>query len=289
MKLSKDNRFAKMLDDRLSIIEDSYGKTNLNIPINVLQARMVDSVEEIGLTYLLNYQTIRLGNAINISIYGKEFYPVINKAMKDSAETSGIKLEINEAPSYVTEVVNRRRSIRKYSGKAISLNALSNIIVGSQSMHENQGFILKTTPSGGGLYPIELYFYAKHIEGLQEGLYKYEAVNQILKLIKSGGYSKVKEILSNQVVLDIEHCAGIFFFVYDYEKNYQKYGDLAMGLGFIETGCIAQTIHILSVDNHVGTCDIGGFDKPLSEEWLGVDGINKHCIYSIICGGLQDA
>lgn len=79
MKLSKDNRFAKMLDDRLSIIEDSYGKTNLNIPINVLQARMVDSVEEIGLTYLLNYQTIRLGNAINISIYGKEFYLLLIK------------------------------------------------------------------------------------------------------------------------------------------------------------------------------------------------------------------
>ena len=76
----------------------------------------------------------------------------------------------------------------------------------------------------------------------------------------------------------------MFIFSFDYTKCYQKYSELALSLGFIEVGMLANNIHLLANELGYGTCDLGGFDKIKWEEFIGNDGINKHVVYSLILG-----
>lgn len=286
MQIENQLQYAKVLEDRLNNLEDSYGSGALSSPINVIQARLVDEVEEIGLQYLLNYQTIRLGQAINMGIYASEFFPIINQTEKYK-EKKGIPLDSVDDNELV-QIIKRRRSGRKYSGKTIPFSVFSNILGGAQNCTKVQEYILRSTPSGGGLYPIDLYFFANRIEDLEQGIYRYYPITQNLEPVKMDCKKDVLKCLENQTVIDVEQCGGVFFFTYDYTKNYQKYGDLAMALGFIETGIIAQTIHLLCTEFHVASCDVGGFDKIFCEEMLGLDGINTHAVYAIVIGGKED-
>ena len=288
MEITNELQYAKVLEDRLNNIENSYGSSVFESPINVIQARLVDDVEEIGLDYLLNYQTVRLGMAINMSVYAAEFFPIINETEKYKEDKNGIELRQTNRKDDFVETINRRRSVRKFSGEKIAFETFSNIIGGAQDTQKVEKFVFRTTPSGGGLYPIDTYFYANNINELENGIYLYNPINKSLKLIKKNCQNEVFKILENQTVLDIKNSGGVFFFVYDYTKNYQKYGNLAMALGFIEIGAIAQTIHILSTYYTIGSCDIGGFDKVLCETCLGVDGINKHAVYALAIGGKAD-
>lgn len=283
MQIENQLQYAKVLEDRLNNIEDSYGSCSLLSPINVIQARLIDEVEEMGLQYLLNYQTIRLGQAINMGIYASEFFPIINGTEKYK-ETEGIFLDLSDNNKLI-EIIKKRRSQRTYTGKPIPFDTFSNILGGAQNCTRVRDFILRTTPSGGGLYPIDIYFFANSIEGLEQGMYLYHPIYQNLELMKLNGKKDIMKVLENQTVIDIEHCGGVFFFTYDYIKNYQKYGDLAMALGFIEVGTIVQNIHLLCTEFQIGSCDIGGFDKIYCEEVLGIDGINVHAIYAIAIGG----
>lgn len=286
MQIEDQLQYAKVLEDRLNNLEDSYGSSALLSPINVIQARLVDEVEEIGLQYLLNYQTIRLGQAINMGIYASEFFPIINQTEKYK-EKKGIPLDAVEDNALV-RTIKRRRSGRKYSGKPIPFSVFSNILGGAQNCTRVQDYLLRSTPSGGGLYPVDLYFFSNKIEDLEQGIYRFQPISQSLDPIKTGCKKDVLKCLENQIVIDVEQCGGVFFFAYDYTKNYQKYGDLAMALGFIETGIIAQTIHLLCTEFCVSSCDVGGFDKIHCEKMLGLDGMNTHAIYAIVIGGKED-
>lgn len=278
-------KFAKVLEDRMNIIEGSYGNSFLEIPISQLQARTISNVDDLGLNYLLNYQTIRYGTAINLGIYASEFYKYINYSEQYKEDLkNAIMLEVNNDLSNFEKLLYRRRSVRKYKKEQMSFKDFSNIFVHAQDMRNINGLFLKNTPSGGGLYPIDMYIYANRVDALQQGVYRLQPLSNTLSTIKVNCKKDILKIFSNQLVLDLENCSVIVLFSFDYAKMYQKYSELTLALGMIEIGTMAQTIHLLSKDHGYGSCDIGGFDKPKAEALLNLDGIDRHVVYGLIIG-----
>jgi SagB-type dehydrogenase family enzyme len=273
---------SKFLEDRLFTIYESSSDSPISAPINDIQNRLVGNVEEIGLKFLLNYQTQRIGNLINLSIYS-ELYPHINKAEIFKEPKQGITLSCNDNSSEITKIANNRKSIRDFSGEQISFNNISNILLNSTNIQIRNGLFLRNTPSGGGLYPIDIYLYAHNIKSLDQNIYKFNPFYEKLNVINCD-YSKIKEVFQNNTSINLEKSSGVIIFTFDYLKVFQKYGELALSLGFIEIGIISQNIHLFSVLYGVGTCDIGGFDKPLLESILKIDGINTHAVYAIVFG-----
>ena len=43
---------------------------------------------------------------------------------------------------------------------------------------------LRTVPSGGALYPLELYVAARRVDGLDEALYHYDPLRHVLELFE---------------------------------------------------------------------------------------------------------
>ncbi len=273
---------SKVLEDNLFTIYESSFDSLISAPINEIQNRLVGNIEEIGLKYLLNYQTQRSGDLVNLSIYGK-LYPYINKAEVFKEPNKGLKLSCTDNFSELQETANNRMSVREFSGESISFNVISNMLLNSTNIQIRNGLFLRNTPSGGGLYPIDIYLYAHDIENLDQNIYKFNPFYEKLNIVDCDS-SKIKEVFQNNSYINFEKSAGIIIFTFDYLKVFQKYGELALSLGFIEIGLISQNIHLFSVLYGVGTCDIGGFDKPLCESLLKIDGINTHAVYAIVFG-----
>ena len=72
----------------------------------------------------------------------------------------------------VEEALAKRRSIRKYSDQALSLQEIGQILWAAQGITSPRGF--RTAPSAHGFYPITLYLVVSNVTGLTPDVYTYD-------------------------------------------------------------------------------------------------------------------
>jgi SagB-type dehydrogenase family enzyme len=91
-------------------------------------------------------------------------------------------------------------------------------------------------PSGGGLYPNELYLYLK-IENLPDGVYHYDPAHHRLVLLRSGNFdSYIAAALGERC--DISSCFGTAFISTMFWKNFFKYNNFSYRLQGLDAGVL---------------------------------------------------
>ncbi|RLL40714.1 SagB/ThcOx family dehydrogenase [Oceanobacillus piezotolerans] len=91
-------------------------------------------------------------------------------------------------------------------------------------------------PSGGALYPNELYVYLK-VEGLPDGVYHYDVAHHSLVCLRKGNFdSYLARALGNRC--DISSCFGIAFVSTMFWKNFFKYNNFAYRLQGLDAGVL---------------------------------------------------
>ncbi|XXM72410.1 SagB family peptide dehydrogenase [Lysinibacillus sphaericus] len=91
-------------------------------------------------------------------------------------------------------------------------------------------------PSGGALYPNELYLYLK-LEDLPPGIYHYDAARHSLDLLREGNFdSYLKRALGSRC--DISSCFGTAFISTRFWKNFFKYNNFSYRLQGLDTGVL---------------------------------------------------
>ncbi len=71
------------------------------------------------------------------------------------------------------EVIEKRRSVRSYSSKELTMEQMSQLLWAAQGITDRRGF--RAAPSAGALYPLEIYILNK------DGLYHYLPEGHVLK------------------------------------------------------------------------------------------------------------
>lgn len=91
-------------------------------------------------------------------------------------------------------------------------------------------------PSGGALYPNELYVYLK-IEHLPAGVYHYDVAHHRLVLLREGNFdSYISRALGNRC--DLSDCFGTVFVSTMFWKNFFKYNNFAYRLQGLDAGVL---------------------------------------------------
>lgn len=91
-------------------------------------------------------------------------------------------------------------------------------------------------PSGGALYPNELYVYLQ-VEGLAAGVYHYDAAHHRLVLLREGYFdSYIARALGNRC--DVSACFGTVFVSTMFWKNFFKYNNFAYRLQGLDAGVV---------------------------------------------------
>jgi SagB-type dehydrogenase family enzyme len=166
------------------------------------------------------------------------------------------------SPSYtgtitIEEALNKRRSIRDYSEKPFTISEISQVLWAAQGITE-ESYGLRTAPSAGALYPLEIYIAASNVKDLSMGLYKYKPQNHTLKKISEGDKSTT---ISNAALQQdaIENSAAIVIVTAVYERTAVKYGSRTERYVHIEVGAVGQNIYLQSLSLGLGTVMIGAF------------------------------
>ena len=184
------------------------------------------------------------------------------------------------------EVLLARRTWRQFSKRAVTLDALAALLGLTGGVHQwvrargQSDLLLKTSPSGGALHPIELYVWARRVDGLAPGLYHYACDRHQLELLKTHRRPvRVERYIPQQPWY--EGAAAIVFLSAVFERYQWKYPDArAYRATLIEAGHQCQTFCLAATWLGLAPFCTMAVAGPEVEADLGLDGISESVIYA---------
>lgn len=178
----------------------------------------------------------------------------------------------------VEEALQNRRSVRDFKTDALSLNEVSQVLWAAYGINEprnNPAFLrggLRTAPSAGALFPLDIYLVCGKVNGIKPGIYKYISSNHSLELIAEGDVRK--ELGKAALEQDFIEVAPIsLVYVAVFKRTTQKYGDRGRERYVcMDLGHSAQNVYLQAYSLNLATCAVGAFtDKMVSMVMLLTD------------------
>lgn len=189
------------------------------------------------------------------------------RALRDTApgrrnETQALQRFALPPPTYqgsrsFAQLLKRRRSVRNFAATPLTLAQIGQLLWAAQGITTSGK--LRTAPSAGALYPLELYVVAGHVEGLPAGLYHYDTYGHILVLVASGDRRRALASAAVQQMW-VAEAPVIVVFGAVRARTSARYGGRADRFVHIETGHAAENLFLQAEDMNLGTVVVGSFD-----------------------------
>jgi len=176
-----------------------------------------------------------------------------------------------------------RRSHRKYSGDALTLEELSFLLWATQgvrSVDRNSGYTKRTVPSGGSRHPFETYLVVNRVEGIKNGIYRYLPIEHKLLLVAKGDPELPDRLVA---ACDgqsfIGRAAVVFVWAAIPYRTEWSFGALAYKDIVTDVGHICQNLYLACEAIGAGTCAVNGYNQVSMDALLGVDGEDEFTVY----------
>jgi putative peptide maturation dehydrogenase len=191
------------------------------------------------------------------------------------------------------DVLTRRKTTRGYDRDAsIGLDELSTVlryVFGSHGWAPIVGdlySIKRTSPSGGGLHPVEAYPIVSGVDGLEAGLYHYRGRDHALELVTpltdADASSLATDFVCGQSYFGSAHVSVILTARYyrsfwKYRKHQKAYAALLM-----DAAHLSQSLYLVAADLGLGAYVTVAINSAQIDEALGLDPVSEGAI--AVCG-----
>jgi len=146
---------------------------------------------------------------------------------------------------------------------------------------------LRTTPSAGALYPLEVFLHTRSVEGLAPGLYHYNPHRHELRQLCEGDQtSRIASALTHKqlaVTTSVIFIIGAMF-----ERTIGKYSNRGYRFVLLEAGHLAQNLNLAANGLGLGCVNIGGYFDRMIDALIGFDGLMQSAVYMAGIGGLSE-
>jgi len=150
----------------------------------------------------------------------------------------------------------QRHSVREYSSDPVTLAELSQLLWAAQGITHSRD--MRTAPSAGALYPLELYVVAGRVDGLERGLYRYRIGHH--DLLEVSREDLQDELTAAALGQDCVADAAVLIVVAGVvERTAVKYGERALRYVHMEVGAVAQNVYLQAAALGLGTVYVGAF------------------------------
>lgn len=198
---------------------------------------------------------------------------------------------LDEQPSAgAGRALRDRRSRRELAPVSIPLAhvaALLESAYGVTATNEDNGFPrpFRAAPSGGALYPLELYVVVAAAAGLAAGLYHFDPGARRLHCLDAAlsqtavadAFVQRDVVLGSSVVV----LLGALF-----ERSVFKYGERGYRFVLLEAGHVAQNLTLAATGLGYASVCLGGYFDHEVDELLGFDGVTLSTVYAVAVGGM---
>ena len=211
-------------------------------------------------------------------------------AFKECTDAPGVPLprplELDVA---LGETIHRRFSCRRFSTDPCSLEAVATLLFFSYGRLGTAPFagmemLTRPVPSGGGLYPLELYLIALNVSNLSSGIYHYAAFSHILERLREGRMPS--QLLSHLFMGQPYVAEGSLIIVLTavFDRSLWKYEDRGYRYLLFEAGHAAQNINLTSIALGLGSVNLGGFFDSDLASLLQLNQEEEAALYAIAIG-----
>lgn len=164
------------------------------------------------------------------------------------------------------ETLQKRRSIRKYSDDPLTMEEVSQILWAAYGLTkpypDGPAFLrggLKTAPSAGARYPLEIYLVAGNVTELSTGIYKYRAEDHSIFKISDGDIRKELAEAALDQPWVLEAPASLVYSAV-FSRTTDTYGDRGRERYVcMDLGHSAENVYLQAVALDMGTVAIGAF------------------------------
>ncbi len=209
--------------------------------------------------------------------YGKD-RPLVRLPPIEAIEKPGLSL---------VDAILARKSRRKFSGEALSLQELALLLYCTQGVKsQNERRSLRTVPSGGARHAFETYLYLERVDGIGPGLYRYLALEHALVLereLDGADRASLDEALNGQLY----GAAAYFIWTALPERMAWRYSFAAAKLLALDAGHVCQNLYLACEAIACGTCAIGAYDQAKMDAFLGLDGRLEFAVYMAPVGKID--
>jgi SagB-type dehydrogenase family enzyme len=181
------------------------------------------------------------------------------------------------------EAILARRSTRGYGDSSIALEALSALL---RSAYGVSGSLdpqpLRSAPSGGALYPLELYVCSIDVVGLESAVYHYDPLREALERVRPLCRAELVGLTAYDEL--VVPSAAVVVISAVFWRSRFKYGARAYRFALLEAGHVAQNFLLAATALGLSSCPVGGFFDRRVDAVLGVDGLYEVSLYLLPVG-----
>jgi SagB-type dehydrogenase family enzyme len=185
------------------------------------------------------------------------------------------------------DAIEQRVSTRSFSSEPVAFEDMAALLHYSYGVNRPKSDMtgarsFRNCPSGGGLFPLDIYFYAHAVERLENGVYQYDPIGNCLRLILEGDYSHVWTGVFVQP--EFGQAGMVMFIAAQFERSLFKYQDRGYRFVLLEAGHLAQNLNLIATSLGLGCVLIGGYYDREVDRLLGLDGLTSSTVHAIAIG-----
>lgn len=211
-----------------------------------------------------------------------------------NAKKMQLKTKLPAITEPISEVINRRSSVRDFKRSVLSLEKLSALldqscgVRGTMPAYNRRDVTLRNFPTAGGLQCTEFYLVVNEVEDVPQGLYHYSSTQNCLERIERGNFRwRVANCASQHEWL--AEASVVILIASDISRLTWKYGPCkSYRLAHLETGVASQNLHLVATALELGSCMVFGFDDELTDSLLGLDGRREFTTLLVAVGDKID-
>jgi putative peptide maturation dehydrogenase len=216
-------------------------------------------------------------------------------AFADSRSTDETRLPGRERDGALFRALTSRTTTRSFDqDESMTVDELDSVlryVFGSHGYGRNSADVLcikRTSPSGGGLHPVEAYPIISNVEGVAPGLYHYSVRNHSLVMLSELEPTQAREMatwfMCGQRYFGDSHVS--FILTARFYRNHWKYRrhQKAYAGILMDAAHLSQTLYLVTSELNLGAFVTMAVNARDIEERLGIDGVSEGVIAMTGCG-----
>lgn len=244
-----------------------------------------ESLEFLELSKLYSYNVSEFGQRVS-RVMGT---PSIMSQLVGHRPEWGITCQVplgaaSELPyAQALAALNKRRtSLRRYDPAGLNYTEVSQLLHLAYSITNFE--VPPSLPparniaSGGGLYPVELFYVSRRTQGLPDGVYYYNLQESALELLREFESAAEYDALLREAFLtdaqDMDHANVSGYLVLGGILNRVcfKYQDRGLRFALLDAGALMHSIGLATASLQLASCGMGGYLDHRVNDLIGFQG-----------------
>lgn len=180
------------------------------------------------------------------------------------------------------DALRLRRSAESLGGQPIDVDQLATLLHAAYGVVGGPPLRRRTAPSGGALYPLELYVFTLRVTDVPVAVFHVDPHRHALESLVAVDGDRLREALIQPEL--VERAAALVVVTAIFMRTRFKYGLRGYRFALLEAGHVVQNLLLAAAACDVAALPLAGFYDRCLEELVGANGVDESIVYLVALG-----